>query len=146
MRTLGIDIGTKRIGLALSDVEGTFAFPSGRIDRLGRAKDLEALDAFISEHEVLRIVVGLPIQLDGREGAGAKAARKFASELATRSGRPVDLLDERLTTVEAERVLHASGRNTRKQREVVDSVAASIILRTYLDSVRNRAALEGDDG
>lgn len=145
MRTLGIDIGSKRIGLAISDIEGTFAFPSGRIDRRSKAKDLEALCAFVSEREVDRIVVGLPIQLDGREGAGAKAARAFAEEIAKQTGLPVDTIDERLTTVEAQRVLHAAGRNTRKQREVVDSVAAAIILRTYLDRERNRIALPGDD-
>jgi len=137
MRILGLDIGSKRIGIAISDAEGSIAFPSGKIDRQGRKKDLEALRALVVERGVERVVVGLPKHLDGREGVEARAAREFAADLSRVTGLPVDTFDERLTTVEAERILRASGRRGRKQREVIDSVAASIILGTYLDKRRN---------
>jgi putative Holliday junction resolvase len=145
MRILGLDIGSKRIGIAISDAEGSIAFPSGKIDRQGRERDLEALRALAAERGVERVVVGLPKHMDGREGVEAKAARDFAADLARVTGLPVDTLDERLSTVEAERVLRASGRRAKKQREVVDSVAASIILSTYLDKRRNEAKRRGED-
>jgi len=91
------------------------------------------------------VVVGLPKHMDGREGVEAKAARDFAADLARVTGLPIDTLDERLSTVEAERILRASGRRAKKQREVVDSVAASIILSTYLDKRRNEAKRRGEE-
>jgi len=133
MRTLALDFGSKRIGLAISDSEGEFAFPKGKLDRKGRKQDLTALCELIESHEIERIVIGIPLHMNGREGVGAEAARSFASDLTEVSGIHVDTLDERLTTVEAERMLQASGRSARKRKEVIDSVAASIILRTYLD-------------
>jgi putative Holliday junction resolvase len=145
MRILGLDIGSKRIGIAISDAEGSIAFPSGKIDRQGRERDLEALRALAAERGVERVVVGLPKHMDGREGVEAKAARNFAADLARVTGLPVDTLDERLSTVEAERILRASGRRAKKQRVVVDSVAASNILSTYLDTRRNEAKRRGED-
>jgi len=142
MRVLGLDIGSKRIGIAISDAEGGIAFPAGKIERKGRQQDLEALVQLIREREVERVVVGLPKHMDGREGVEARAAREFAADLARVAGLPVDTLDERWTTVEAERVLRASGRRGRKRRELVDSVAASIILDTYLELRRNEQARE----
>ena len=138
MRTLGLDFGTKRIGLAISDSEGEFAFPKGKLDRKGRKQDLAALSELVERNEVERIVIGIPLHMNGREGVGADAARSFASDLGEVTGIHVDTLDERLSTVEAERMLQASGHNARKRKEVVDSVAASIILRTYLDLQRTR--------
>ena len=142
MRVLGLDIGSKRIGIAISDAEGNIAFPAGRIDRQGRQKDLEALRALIRERGVERVVVGLPKHMDGREGVEARAARDFAADLSRVAKLPVDTLDERWTTVEAERVLRESGRRGKKKRDVVDSVAASIILDTYLALRRNEQARE----
>ena len=139
MKTLALDMGSKRIGLAISDDEGTFAFPSGKLDRKGRKVDLEALVSLIQEREVSRIVIGIPLHMNGRPGKGAEAAHAFAKDLAAASGIPVDTLDERLTTVEAERALNATGRKAKKQRDVIDSVAASIILSTYLSMQRNLA-------
>ena len=100
--------------------EGRIAVPSGKIDRQGRERDHEALRALIEEREIERVVVGLPKHMDGREGVEARAARDFAADLASLTGLPVDTLDERLTTVEAERVLRASGRKAKKQREALD--------------------------
>jgi len=142
MRTLALDIGSKRIGLAISDPDGEFAFPRGKLERKGREKDLMALAAMIREEEVGRVVIGIPLHMDGRKGVGAEAATALAEDLERQTGIPVETLDERLTTVEAERMLLASGHDARKRKEVVDSVAASIILRTYLDLQRNRADRE----
>lgn len=140
MKILGLDMGSKRIGLAVSDTEETFAFPRGKLDRKGRDKDLAALKRLIEEETIERVVVGVPLHMSGRQSKGADAARAFAAALAEHAAIPVETLDERLTTVEAERTLQASGRRAKDQREVVDSVAASIILSTYLDLRRNRAA------
>ena len=140
MRVLGLDLGQKRIGVAVSDEDASIAFPSGAIESRGPKKDVKAVLELIEERAIGRVVVGLPRHLDGREGPEAEAARAFADALHRASGLPVETLDERWTTVEAERVLHAQGRKKKKQRAVVDSVAASIILSTYLDLLRNRAS------
>ena len=145
MRVLGIDLGQKRIGLAVSDEDASIAFPSGALQSKGPKKDVAAVAALCKEREIGRVVIGLPRHLDGREGPEAEAARKFARSLQGATGLPVETLDERWTTLEAERILHDQGRKKKKQRSVVDSVAASIILRTYLDLLRNRA-LKGDGG
>jgi putative Holliday junction resolvase len=133
MRVLALDLGTRRIGLAISDPDAVFAFPLRTLETRGRNRDIEALQQVIAERGVERVVVGLPLHLDGRAGPEAHAAREFARALAERTGLCVDTLDERWTTVEAERALRETGRSHREQREVVDSVAASIILRTYLE-------------
>ena len=138
MRVLGLDLGQKRIGVAVSDEDASIAFPDGAIESRGPKKDVAAVAELCSEREIGRVVIGLPRHLDGREGPEAEAARAFADALAARTGLTVETLDERWTTIEAERMLHAQGRKKKKQRAVVDSVAASIILRTYLDLLRNR--------
>ncbi len=145
MRTLGLDMGSKRIGLAISDDQGKFAFPSGKLERVGRKRDLEALARLIIEREVGRVVIGIPLHMSGRPSKGAEAAKSFAQDLAAVTGLPVDTIDERLTSVEAERILSAGGRRAKKQREVVDSVAASIILSTYLELQNNLEAQRTTD-
>ena len=133
MRVLGLDLGSKRIGLAVSDEEGRIAFPAGTLQRQGREKDLDALCSLAKERGVDRVVVGLPIHMTGRAGPEAKAAERFASELAERSGLPVETLDERWTSLEAERSLREIGRRPSKVRGEIDTVAATILLRTYLE-------------
>jgi putative Holliday junction resolvase len=133
MRVLALDLGTRRIGLAISDPDAIFAFPLNTLETRGRDRDIEALRQVIAEHEVERVVIGLPLHLDGHAGPEARSAREFADALAEQTGLHVDTLDERWTTAEAERALRETGRKHHKQREVVDSVAASIILRTYLE-------------
>ena len=144
---LGLDYGTRRIGLAVSDAEGAIAFPIGALESRGRARDLEALGALARERAVCRIVVGLPLHLDGRVSEIAEAARRFAEALGEATGLPVELLDERWTSVEAERALAdapgARARRRRSPREAkgqVDSVAAALILRTYLERARGALA------
>ncbi len=145
MKILGLDMGSKRIGLAVSDEDETFAFPRGKLERQGRDKDLAALAQLIEEEAIEQIVVGVPLHMSGRQSKGAEAARAFAKALEEHTSLPVETLDERLTTVEAERALQATGRRAKDQKEVVDSVAAAIILSTYLDLRRNRGEGIGSD-
>lgn len=131
---LALDWGTKRIGMAVSDEGGVFAFPAGVLERRGQALDLEALGELARARGVRRIVVGLPVHMDGREGPEARAARAFAGALAGATGLPVDLLDERWTTREAERTLReARPRRRRGERLRVDDAAATLLLRTFLE-------------
>ncbi len=132
MRVLGLDLGERRIGLSISDPEATVATPAGVLERTGLEHDLSALGALIREREVERVVVGLPIHMDGRRGPEAEAARRFAAALSEAAGVKVDLLDERWTSVEAERALRESGVRGSKRRKSIDSVAATILLRTDL--------------
>ena len=138
-RFLGVDFGTRRIGLAVSDPEGSIAFPAGTLERRGLRDDLEALRALAVERGVQRIVVGLPLHMNGRRGPEAEAAERFAARLAEATGLPVDLLDERWTSVEADRALREAGHNEKRRgRGARDSVAATLLLRTYLEQRANR--------
>ena len=131
---LGLDLGARRIGLAVSDEAAQIAFPAGHLERSGLAADLAALQALVKERAVKRIVVGLPLLLGGRDGSGAQAARRFAESLAEATGLPVALLDERLTTAEAERALRqAPARQRRRRKDVIDAMAAALLLRSYLE-------------
>jgi putative Holliday junction resolvase len=141
---LGLDLGSRRIGLAASDPEGGFAFPIGSLISRGTEKDLQALCALVEEREIVRIVVGLPLHMDGRAGPEAEAARAFARRLGEATGLPVEMLDERWTTVEAERHLQELRSGTRRRgsrrSQDVDSVAATILLRAYLERESRREA------
>ena len=130
---LGVDLGSKRIGLAISDTDASIAFPAGNLASRGTVRDLQALSEIIQERGVTRVVVGLPIHLSGRPSAGSVAARKFAEQLARTIGLPVDLLDERWTTRAADLSLGESKRGRKRRGEAVDSVAATLLLRTYLE-------------
>jgi putative Holliday junction resolvase len=130
---LGIDLGTRRIGLAVSDVEAVIAFPVGVLERRGLARDLAALRELIRERGVKEVVVGLPLHLDGRSGTGADAARRFAAALGEACSLPVALVDERWTTALAERTLRDAPRARRRDKGQVDALAAALILRTYLE-------------
>ncbi len=133
---LGLDLGSRRIGLAVSDSECRIAFPAAVLARQGREKDLAALRDLVRERGASRIVVGLPIHMDGRSGPEAEAARAFGSALAEATGVPVELLDERWTTLEAERALRQTQQRGRKRRAELDAVAATILLRTWLERQR----------
>lgn len=131
---LGLDFGTRRIGIAVSDPDRTLAFPAGCLDRTGLERDIAALRSLIEEREIAQVVVGLPIHMDGRVGPEAEAARRFARSLAEATGLEVEMFDERWTTVEAERALRGTGR--RRRRGAVDAAAATLLLRTYLERLR----------
>lgn len=132
---LGLDLGARRIGLAISDERGVLAFPIGYLERAGLQRDLVALRTLSVERGATRIVVGLPLQLDGHEGPGARAAREFARVLAEATSLRVELMDERLTSVEAERALREAPRRTRRARkQVIDAMAATLMLRSWLEA------------
>jgi putative Holliday junction resolvase len=134
---LALDYGTRRIGLAVSDEPGTFAFPAGFLACAGRQRDLKALLALISERSIRRIVVGLPLHLDGRRGEESAAAEEFANAVAEASGLPVEMIDERWTTRAADRALSESRSGRKRRREAVDTTAATLMLRTYLERAAN---------
>jgi putative Holliday junction resolvase len=138
MRVLALDLGSKRIGVALSDSEGAIASPLTTLERRSDLRDIATVGELVREHAVGEIVVGLPLHLSGRRGPEAEHARRFAGALAEATGLPVITLDERLTTVEAEHALRESGRKGAKRRAVIDAVAAAILLRAHLERRRAR--------
>lgn len=135
MRSLGLDVGDRRIGVAISDPEGRLAVPLRVIERQG-ARDAALIAELAEQEEVERIVVGLPVSLDGRLGAQARAAQAFAESLRPLTTAEVILYDERLSSVEADRRLRAAGLRRRAARTARDATAAAIILQAYLDSRR----------
>ena len=144
---LAIDYGSRRIGLAVSDAEGAFAFPAGFLERRGEPQDLAALRELAAERGIVEIVVGLPIHLDGREGPEARAARAFAAALGRATGLEVSMFDERWTSREAERALAQAGGSPRRRRGTatqgrVDATAAALLLRTWL--ARSARGAEGE--
>lgn len=141
MRALGIDLGGARIGVALSDSAGTLATPYEVVARSGdRRRDHRRIAALAEEAGAEVLVVGLPRSLDGTDGPAALAARAEAGELAETTGLPVELWDERLTTVTAERDLEALALKGPARRKVIDQVAASVLLQAWLDHRRLTAA------
>ena len=137
MRTLAVDPGSKRVGLAVSDPSGTIASALSTEPAEPAATLASRLAEIAKAQEAGRIVVGLPLRLDGRHGPEAKAAQELADLLRKASGLPVELVDERLTTAEAERSLIAGGMRREKRRATVDRVAATLLLQGHLDSKRN---------
>ena len=120
----------------MSDPEATIASPLDVLERKGKKKDIAALSRLVNEQGVERIVVGLPIHMDGRRGPEAEAAEAFAAALGRATDLRVDLIDERWTTLEAERSLREAGlkgKRGRRRKQHVDAVAASILLRCYID-------------
>jgi putative holliday junction resolvase len=136
-RRLGVDVGSVRVGVALSDPDGVLATPLVTVPRdTAHGTDVRTLAALVAEHEVVEVVVGLPRTLANREGPAAEAARAFATGLAAVLPVPVVFSDERLTTVVATQQLRARGVKGRKQRAVVDQAAAVAILQGWLDARR----------
>jgi putative holliday junction resolvase len=139
-RRLGVDVGSVRVGLAVSDPAGILASPLAtlRRDRAGGA-DLAEIVELVQEHGICEVVVGLPTSLSGRPGPAAQEATRYARQLASRlaaAGRgelPVRLADERLTTTQAVRTLSERGVRGRRQRAVIDQAAAVLILQSWLD-------------
>jgi putative Holliday junction resolvase len=134
MRAMGLDLGTKTIGIAVSDELGITAQAITTLARRGPRKDLEALQALVADYHVDRFVLGLPLNMDGSEGPRAQFTRQFGQALADATGLPVIYQDERLTTVAAERSLREAAVSSKKRREVIDQVAASLILQGWLAS------------
>lgn len=134
MRALGVDLGTRRIGIALSDRSGTIASPLTVVQRSGSvARDHRAIAELVVAEEAEVVVVGLPLNMDGSCGPAAKAAVSEAEALATVVGVPVLTCDERRTTVTADRALMEARLGARERRAVVDKVAAAVMLQHWLD-------------
>jgi putative Holliday junction resolvase len=137
-RVLGVDLGSTRVGLAVSDPEGLTAQPL-EVHKRRDGEDLVAVVARrASELEVGEIVVGIPLRMDGAHGPEADAAESFALRLEKATSLPVRRWDERLSTVEASRAMRSAGADARRQRGVIDKVAAALVLGAYLESRRPR--------
>ncbi|AGC47689.1 hypothetical protein MYSTI_06416 [Myxococcus stipitatus DSM 14675] len=147
MRTLGLDFGTKTIGVAVSDGLGLTAQGVTTIRRTSLKADLAALAALVQEYEADRFVIGLPLNMDGSEGPRAEASRKFADTVTQSLGIQVELVDERLSTVAATRTLLEADVSRARRKEVIDQVAAQFILQGWLDARRpsDTAAYHADD-
>jgi putative holliday junction resolvase len=135
-RLLGLDLGTKTIGLALSDVTRTIATPLETIKRVKFTPDVARLLDIARDHAVTGLVLGLPVNLDGTEGPRAQATRAFARNVNKLSPLPILLWDERLSTAAAERTLLEADTSRRRRAEVIDKMAAAIILQGALDRMR----------
>jgi putative holliday junction resolvase len=133
-RLLGVDYGSVRIGLAVSDPERRLASPLAVYERRGREGDAEYFRALTTTEEIGVLVVGLPVHCDGREGQKAEEARAFGAWLAETTGLPVVFWDERFSTVEAESALWQAGLTHKKRKARRDGVAAQIHLQAYIDA------------
>jgi len=138
LRVVGLDLGGRRIGVAVSDASGTVASPHSVLERRGdTASDHATIAAVIAELGAERVVVGLPLSLDGTVGPAASAVRDEIEALAAVLPVPVETHDERFTTITAERALTAQRVRARDRRGVVDKVAAAVILQSWLDATRD---------
>lgn len=138
-------MGSVRVGVAASDPTGTLASPVEALKRARDGSDLDALVAIAAEREAIEIVVGMPRSLADRHGPAAAAARDYALEVARRVAPvPVRLVDERLSTVQAQRALHENGRTIRSSRPLIDAAAAVVILQSALDSERSTGSPAGE--
>lgn len=145
MRVLGLDYGSKTVGVAISDPLG---FTAQGLETIERPKEnklrktLARIDQIIEEYNVEKIVLGYPLNMNNTEGPRAEATREFQAMLEKRTGLQVELQDERLTTVSAERVLMESGVRRENRKAVIDKIAAAMILQTWLDMQAIRASFE----
>lgn len=133
-RCLGIDFGSRRMGLALSDETGVIALPLPTVELRGVRHAVEAVKATCAERAVQKIVLGLPLDMQGRTGPAAEAVLHFAAQLREDTGLPVETWDERLSTSMAERMLIGGNVRRARRRELRDQAAAQIILQSYLDA------------
>lgn len=134
MRALGIDFGLKRVGLAVSDPTGTLVSPYRTIVRTTRDALFDELAEILRDEAVEAVVVGLPLSLDGADTLTTRQVRNFAASLSRRTDLPVHLMDERLSSAQAETELNAAGVRGKKRKAVLDSQAAAVILRSWLES------------
>jgi len=140
-RVVAVDLGARRIGVAVTDGLGLTAQPLATLDRRGGERDLRAIAEVVRAHDAERVVLGWPIGPDGEVGRPARAAQAFAERLLVFLGLPVELVDESFTTVEAEEVLLAADLSRARRKQVVDRVAAALILRRWMDAQAPRQAL-----
>ncbi len=134
IRALGLDLGTKTIGVAYSDELGLTAQPLTTIRREGLRRDIEMLRDIVNDRGATHLIIGLPLNMNGSEGPRAEATRRFGDQLTQQITLPLIYWDERLTTVAAERSLLEADVSRKKRREVIDQVAATLILQGWLDA------------
>lgn len=137
MKIVALDIGTVRIGIASSDIMEIIASPNPVYRRKNNSSDITAIADIINSLQAGQVVIGLPLKMDGSEGQSVQMAREFGEELSKVITIPIVYQDERLSTVEAQRILIESGMRREKRKDKVDSLAATIILQTYLDKRSN---------
>ena len=142
---LGLDIGWKRTGIAISDASATFSFPRESIETKNREDWYKQVKEIAKEEAVDEIVVGLPLNQDGEEGDDAKSIQGHIALLRERLKLPVIEWDERFTTLQAERTLLEADLSREKRKKVIDKIAASIILQSYLDSLHFKRVLPPED-
>jgi putative Holliday junction resolvase len=146
MRAMGLDVGTRTVGVAISDELGITAQGITTVRRTGLKKDLQALRELVSGYGVDTLVIGLPLNMDGSEGPRAAASREFGQAASEALGIQPEYWDERLTTVAAERVLLEADVSRQKRKQVIDQLAASLILQGWLEARRIREGGDLDDG
>ena len=134
MRILGLDIGDRRIGIAMSDPLGITAQRLTMLQRSDPDSDIERLVTLAREHDAQHVVVGLPLTMQGTVGEQAKRVLEFVEALKERLDCPVHLVDERLTTVQGERALITMDTSRHRRKQLIDQIAAQLILQTYLDA------------
>jgi len=132
MRLAALDVGDARIGIAVCDELGLTIRGVGMVRRVGGRRDLDAVAAVVAPYEPTKLIVGLPLNMDGTAGPQAERVKAFAERLAAYLALPVELWDERLTTFEAQQTLRAAGVSRSRRRQLVDQEAAAIILESYL--------------
>ena len=140
MRIVSLDIGTVRIGIASSDIMEIIASAQPVYRRKNNASDVKNIAEIINNLEAGQVVIGLPLKLDGTESQSTEMAKQFGEDLSKIIDIPIVFQDERLSTVEAQRILIESGMRREKRKDKVDSLAATIILQTYLDKRSNMKA------
>lgn len=140
MGLMGLDVGEKRIGVAIANAAGLLAVPLAVLDRVEEEADLKAILDLAEEHDVEQIVVGLPRSMDGSIGKQAEVVLAFCKLLSQHTDIPVDTWDERLSTVAAERLLSEAGVKKGKRKAQRDALAAAIVLQGYLDRARSSSA------
>jgi putative Holliday junction resolvase len=136
MRKIGLDIGEKRIGIAVSDLMGIIANPRESYVRQGGKSDVEYFVNLVKAEEADTVVVGIPYNMDGSDGKNVAAYRAFGEKIGAAAGVKVEYIDERLTTAAAEKMLIEGNVRRDKRKLVIDKVAACIILQTYLDKIK----------
>jgi putative Holliday junction resolvase len=133
-RVLGLDVGSRRIGIAVSDPLGVTAQGLATLERQNKRLDFEKLESLAREYSVAEVVVGFPLRMSGAEGPQAEKMRRFADELHERLHIPVHLWDERLTSAEANRLLRETDMSIQRRGQVVDQMAAVLILQSWMES------------
>lgn len=137
MRLIGLDIGDRRVGIAFGDSDLRMATPVDVLVRVSFDQDARAIIRFVKDYDAAQIVVGLPRNMDGTQGAQADSVVAYAEKISQAINVPVIFWDERLTTVEATRRTHETGARGKKSRRGIDAIAASLILQDYLDNLAN---------